>query len=148
VSEQRAANADESAVRRWGFTAAALLLLLLALPAMVKARPHPQRISHSCTEADSRFLNDARAALETFRLDGADRVYAAQDASAAAVALLRTSPSDPSLRQVRLLLSAMLVEYAHGHTYRFYVLQGEARTALVSASAPLHALGCNVDALL
>ncbi len=137
-------------MRRWGFTAAALLLLLLGPAAIVKARAQPleQQLAHSCTAADSDFLNDARSALETFRLDDAQPQYAIVDAQTAVTALRRTSPSDPSLRQARLLLSAMLVEYASSNTHRYFILRDEARDTLSNASTPLRKLGCEVDALL
>ena len=96
---------------------------------------------------DRSFVNDARAGLEAFRLD-ANTMYAVPDAKAAAETLRRTAPNDPSLRQARLLLTAMLIEYTKGHSGRYTRLTGEAGRVLADAGAPLQALGCNVDALL
>ncbi len=133
-------------MRRWALIC--VPLLLLGPTAIIEARPHAQQVTHSCTAIDRSFVNDARAGIETFRLDGTDRAYAVPDARTAAAALRRTAPSDPSLRQARLLLSAMLIEYAKGHSGRFALLMGEARSVLADAAAPLHGLGCDVDALL
>jgi hypothetical protein len=160
----------ECAVLRKSLIAAGLTTGLLACTGLVlaaSARGSEERLAHSCSAVDKKFIRTATMSMLAVGELGRDYLAGEQDAGKvvdqaerAARTVTRVKPTDPALEKTRLLIGAMLNEYGrairsredHGtsglHMFRAYGLAAFASDVLRSASPELLGLGCDVSPLL
>lgn len=152
-------------MRRFGVTAAGLLLVAVAIAAA--GRAEPVRAFHPCSATDRQFLRVAASNVETVQLMG--QSYASGDGAAtevitaarnAALGVDRTAPRDLDLKQARVFVHGMFTEYgrairareqgrdAAAHMYRAYSLANYAHAVLDEARPGLAKAGCEVSNLL
>ncbi len=152
-------------MRRFGVSAAGLLLVAVAVVAA--GRAEPARAVHTCSATDRQFLRVAASNLETVQLMGqsyvsgegtaSDVVVAARNA---ALGVDRTAPRDFALKRARVFVHGMFTEYgrairareqgkdAAAHMYRSYSLANYAHAVLEDARPGLAKAGCTVSNLL
>ncbi len=152
-------------MRRFGVTAAGLLLVGVAVA--TAGRAEPAHGIHTCSATDRHFLSVAASNVETVQLmgqsyvsgDGAagDVILAARNA---ALGVDRTSPRDYSLKEARVFVHGMFIEYgrairarekggdAASHMYRAYSLANFAHATLDEARPALTRAGCEISPLL
>ena len=139
-----------------------MLLLVLVRPGGGE-----DRAAARCTPTDRKFIREA--GLNMTVVGNAGREYllgdakakdVIEDASRAAAIIAATSPSDPSLQRMRLLLRGMFTEYgrtirarsknrdAGPYMFRAYGLANFAHEILTEARPGLVAAGCDVSPLL
>jgi hypothetical protein len=152
-------------VRRFGVTAAGLLLVGVAIVA--SGRAEPAQANHTCSATDRQFLRVAASNVETVQLMG--QSYVAGDGLAAdvlnaarnaALGVERTAPRDFALKRARVLVHGMFIEYgrairareqgkdASAHMYRAYSLANYAHNVLDEARTGLTSAGCQISSLL
>jgi hypothetical protein len=152
-------------VRRFGVTAAGLLLVGVALA--TTGRAEPVRAVHTCSATDRQFLRVASSNVEAVQLMGQSYVSGEGDAASviaaardAALAVDRTAPRDQALKHARLFVHGMFTEYgrairareqgkdAAGHMYRAYSLANFAHGSIDDARPGLIRAGCEISPLL
>jgi hypothetical protein len=156
---------DTDRVRRFGVTAAGLLLVGVGLA--TSGRAEPVRSIHTCSATDRQFLRVAASNVETVQLMGQSYVSGDGDAASvvaaarnAALGMERTAPRDVALKRARVFVHGMFTEYgrairareqgrdAAGHMYRAYSLANFAHAAIDGARPGLTGAGCQISALL
>jgi hypothetical protein len=152
-------------VRRFGVTAAGLLLVGVVVA--TSGRAEPVRSIHTCSATDRQFLRVAASNVETVQLMGQDYVSGGGDARSvvaaarnAALGIERTAPRDASLKRARVFVHGMFSEYGRAirareqgndsaaHMYRAYSLANFAHSAIDEARPGLTKAGCEISALL
>jgi hypothetical protein len=150
-------------LRRFGLTAAALVLVLTAFG----CAGAQDSLAHSCVATDQKFIETAsvnvtafNALADDFRAGAVDAEEIAEEAFSAADRVANVEPRDPSLRQAQKYLDAMFTEYGEAVTlhakgensgermYRAYGLANFARDVLAEAQPALQHAGCDVAPLL
>ncbi len=139
----------------------------LVLTLLIAGCGQSARAAHSCGVRDRVFISTAQLDLSVIGLWAGEyeqgEVEAkdfVQQAKAAAVGVMSTSPSDYSLVKTRKLLDAMFLEYGRAidakarhrdagpHIARAYGLANFAHDVLAEAQPGLSAHGCDVRPLL
>jgi hypothetical protein len=153
---------------RTGLTAAGLALAAVVLVAGGRAEPAHTGTTHRCGAQDRQFVHAAQLGSSELSIAGDDYqsgALTAKEAIAetrdAQIALVNTSPLDPSLKLTKALMRGMMQEYQRAlraqskgtadaglHMYRSYSLANYAHQTLVDAQPALDKLGCDVGPLL
>jgi hypothetical protein len=152
-------------VRRFGVTAAGLLLIGVALA--TTGRAEPVHASHVCSATDRQFLRVAAGNVEAVQLMGQSYVSGEGDAASvmaaardAALAVDRTAPRDSALKRARIFVHGMFTEYGRAirareqgkdaarHMYRAYSLANFAHAAIDAARPGLTRSDCEISPLL
>ena len=152
--------------------AALLSLVALALLGLIFLAPRGQasaqiRHKHTCSAVDKQFIETTKLNMtilgywsQSLVGGDADPALVVSQARSVTKQIHVTTPTDPSLRQTKTVLEAMLVEYTaavqaemHGrsggkHMLNAYGLANSAHDVLTDAQPSLTALGCEVAPLL
>ncbi len=126
-----------------------------------------EKIGAACSATDRKFIRDATLNLTLVGSSGRDYLSGSvkakeliKETRTAAEVVGHAQPTDPSLKQTRLLLAAMFTEYSRAiearsrrrvagqHMYRAYGLANFAHDVLIQAKPDLERQGCRLDALL
>lgn len=152
---------------RTGLIAAGLALFAAAVLLTGSGRARSATVAHTCSATDRQFISKVELNMtalgawgDDYRRGDVTEDEVVAEAVRAAKRVEKLNPSDPSLKQAKVLVAGVFTEYGRGmrakakkrdaapHMYRAYGLANFAFDVLSEAEPGLRSRGCNVSGLL